>query len=70
MSLRGYLETRNQTTPSDTPEKTAPSGGNDGRPRIVRSEELLRGDFTLQIAHGDEVYTLRKTRAGKLYLVK
>ena len=40
------------------------------RPRIVRSEELLQGQRELWIEHGEEMYRLRLTRSGKLYLTK
>ena len=40
------------------------------RADIVRSEELLKGRRELWIEHGDEMYRLRLTRAGKLYLTK
>jgi hemin uptake protein HemP len=39
-------------------------------PRIVRSEDLLRGKREVWIAHGAEMYRLRVTSSGKLYLTK
>jgi len=38
--------------------------------RIVRSEELLRGERELIILHGSQVYRLTETRNGKLILQK
>ena len=38
--------------------------------RTIRSDELLRGNRELQIAHGDEVYRLLVTRNNKLILQK
>ncbi len=38
--------------------------------RIVRSEELLRGERELIILHGSQVYRLMETRNGKLILQK
>ena len=50
--------------PSDSPEKaTLPI-------RTVGSDELLRGDRELRIAHGDDVYRLLLTRNNKLILQK
>ena len=40
------------------------------RPLIVQSAELLQGRRELWIEHGDEMYRLRLTRSGKLYLTK
>lgn len=40
------------------------------RPLIVQSSELLQGRRELWIEHGDEMYRLRLTRSGKLYLTK
>lgn len=40
------------------------------RPLIVRSEDLLQGRRELWIEHGDEMYRLRVTANGKLYLTK
>ncbi len=40
------------------------------RPQIVTSEELLRGQRELWIEHGENMYRLRLTSAGKLYLTK
>jgi hemin uptake protein HemP len=47
-----------------------PSRDHDSRPKIVRSEDLLQGRRELWIEHGEELYRLRLTRSGKLYLTK
>ncbi len=40
------------------------------RPLILRSVELLQGRREVWIEHGKEMYRLRLTNAGKLYLTK
>ena len=40
------------------------------RPRILRSKDILDGHPEVWIEHGDEMYRLRVTAAGKLYLTK
>jgi hemin uptake protein HemP len=40
------------------------------RPIIVRSEDLLQGRREVWIEHGGEMYRLRLTSLGKLYLTK
>lgn len=37
---------------------------------LLRSEDLLQGRSEVWIEHGDEVYRLRLTSSGKLYLTK
>jgi hemin uptake protein HemP len=39
-------------------------------PRSVRSEDLLQGAKEVLIQHGQEIYRLRLTKAGKLILNK
>ena len=39
-------------------------------PRTVRSEDLLQGAREVLIQHGQEMYRLRLTKAGKLILNK
>ncbi|MEX0676737.1 MAG: hemin uptake protein HemP [Pirellulales bacterium] len=39
-------------------------------PVILRSEDLLQGRSDVWIKHGAEMYRLRLTPAGKLYLTK
>ena len=55
---------------TSAPSAAEPTPPDDRRPQIVRSEELLQGMRELWIEHGDEMYRLRLTRAGKLYLTK
>ena len=38
--------------------------------RIINSQELLGDDQEVLIQNGDEIYRLRRTRAGKLILYK
>jgi hemin uptake protein HemP len=53
------------------PAEREPDRDNDrDRPLIVSSQDLLQGRRELWIEHGDEMYRLRLTRAGKLYLTK
>jgi hemin uptake protein HemP len=40
------------------------------RARIINSEDLLEGRRELWIEHGDDMYRLRRTSSGKLYLTK
>lgn len=40
------------------------------RPRVVESTELLQGRRELWIEHRGELYRLRVTGTGKLYLTK
>lgn len=40
------------------------------RPRRMNSSDLLRDAVELIIVHGKEEYRLRKTRQGKLILIK
>ncbi|MEM0923900.1 MAG: hemin uptake protein HemP [Pseudomonadota bacterium] len=38
--------------------------------RVVDSADLMQGARIMHIRHGDQVYTLRVTRQGKLLLTK
>lgn len=49
---------------SDSPRSPAPT------PRQLASDELLRDEREVLIRHGDQLYRLRHTRAGKLILTK
>jgi hemin uptake protein HemP len=62
-------------TDEQTPAPAEPDANRDrendhDRPLIVSSQDLLQGRRELWIEHGDEMYRLRLTRAGKLYLTK
>ncbi|MCL4207204.1 MAG: hemin uptake protein HemP [Pirellulaceae bacterium] len=37
---------------------------------IIRSEDLLQGRREIWIAHGEDMYRLRLTSSGRLYLSK
>ena len=56
-------------TLDDKPGSLA-SAGKPTSPRKVSSEELLNGDRELWIEHDGEIYRLRLTSRGKLYLTK
>lgn len=58
--------TENDETREDEPSRPESTD----RPRILRSDELLQGRRELWIEHGEEMYRLRLTRSGKLYLTK
>ncbi len=53
---------------SDDPQ--APSSSDAKRPVIIRSEDILQGRREAWIEHGNEMYRLRITSSGKLYLTK
>jgi hemin uptake protein HemP len=56
---------------SDPPPPTPPKrGGGVDPPRVLRSEDLLQGAREVWIEHGKEMYRLRVTAGGKLYLTK
>lgn len=42
----------------------------DRPPPVYRSKDLMKGHREIWIEHGDEMYRLRLTSAGKLYLTK
>lgn len=57
--------------PDDLPPPVPPrTGPGHEPPRIVRSEELLQGRRELWIQHGNDLYRLRITARGNLYLTK
>ncbi len=47
-----------------------PSANSPDRPRIIRSQELLLGQREVWIEHRNELYRLRVTANGRLYLTK
>jgi hemin uptake protein HemP len=56
-----------------TPPLTSPqrqSQGERDRPRILSSDELFQGQRELWIEHQGEMYRLRVTSKGRLYLTK
>jgi hemin uptake protein HemP len=48
----------------------APTSADRSGTRILRSDELFEGRREVWIEHGTEMYRLRITSAGKLYLTK
>lgn len=53
------------------PEDTgASSNDKTARPQIIDSAELLAGRREVWIEHGEDMYRLRLTSSGKLYLTK
>jgi hemin uptake protein HemP len=56
------------TPPPNSPQ--GPSGGESDRPRILSSDELFQGRRELWIEHEGEMYRLRVTSRGRLYLTK
>ena len=54
-------------SPRPQPEREDVDGD---RPRIVSSDELLQGRREMWIEHQGEMYRLRSTAKGKLYLTK
>lgn len=57
---------------SDSPDASEPQDdlADDDRPLIYSSAELLQGRKEIWIEHGDDMYRLRITSSGKLYLTK
>lgn len=46
------------------------AGQSAGAPDRIAAEDLLGGQATIEITLNDQVYTLRRTRNGKLILTK
>jgi len=61
---------RDTSPPEDSMRGESASDHDARRPRVVRSEELLGGCREIWIEHGEEMYRLRLTSSGKLYLTK
>jgi hypothetical protein len=53
-----------------SPGAGSPGGGSSAGVSLLRSEELLKGEREILIAHCQDVYRLRVTRNGKLILTK
>ena len=79
LELRPMPHSTDPDDPSASdPAKTAPvlpaasgdSTPSAGPPHIYQSEELFRGRREVWIEHGDVLYRLRITTAGKLILTK
>jgi len=59
-----------QQQDSQQPDKELPAAPPDGRPIILRSEDLFPSCREVWIEHGEVMYRLRLTASGKLYLTK
>ena len=59
-----------QTCPVEALKLPEESPAASGRPAVYSSAELLQGLREAWIEHGDQMYRLRLTHAGKLYLTK
>lgn len=46
------------------------SGFSAARPVVLKSEDLFRGEREIHIQHGESLYRLQITKAGKLILIK
>ena len=59
-------------TAEDSDEQARESASDDAAspPIVFHSDELLQGRREVWIEHGTEMYRLRLTSAGKLYLTK
>lgn len=55
---------------SNNGDDEAPSDPASNRPRIIPSEELLQGRREIWIEHQGDMYRLRLTANGRLYLTK
>jgi len=55
---------------SDPDDERTPFSEEIERPLIIQSEDLLQGRSEIWIEHRDEMYRLRLTSSGKLYLSK
>ena len=66
------LMPRDEKFPTDSQPsgQSRPSSGDADRPLIIQSEDLLQGRDEVWIEHGEEMYRLRVTSSGKLYLTK
>jgi hemin uptake protein HemP len=64
----------NGMTPSTIQPRDAAAGTKDaqppGAPALLDSQELLRGQNAVAIAHNGSLYRLQTTRQGKLILTK
>lgn len=50
--------------------RRAPTGGAETPHQAIDSATLLQGRDAVRIAHGTDIYTLRRTRQNKLILTK
>ena len=62
--------TDEQDRASGTSDLEAATPKKANRPLVLRSDDLLRGAREVWIEHRDQMYRLRVTSTGKLYLTK
>ncbi|MCG8585132.1 MAG: hemin uptake protein HemP [Pirellulales bacterium] len=55
---------------ANTPTDRQRPNRTDGRPQTIDASDLLKDTNEVRIANGGEVYTLRRTKSGKLILYK
>ncbi len=55
---------------ADPPAEHRPTPSPNTSPLIIASQDLFRGRAEIWIEHGELMYRLRRTSAGKLYLCK
>lgn len=60
----------NPAAPGDAAPATSVAAAADRAPVVLNSEELLRGQANVAIAHNGALYRLQSTRQGKLILTK
>lgn len=63
-------ETEPGPSDSEPDDNPTPASKNPDRPLVFRSKDLLQGRKEVWIEHGDDMYRLRVTSLGKLYLTK
>jgi hemin uptake protein HemP len=63
MTIEKSASTENSAVPNSLPAHEA-------RPQVYSSAELLQGCREAWIEHGQQMYRLRLTHTGKLYLTK
>ena len=56
--------------PPTDPPTNSPLPSSSNTPLVYQSADLLQGRREVWIEHGDEMYRLRLTNNGKLYLTK
>jgi hemin uptake protein HemP len=62
--------TQGCSAPSPAAPPATPAARSPERPVQLSSDELLRGQRLVEIAHNGEIYRLQATRQGKLILTK
>ena len=60
----------NEPAPGEDPSLDASRDGEGNSPRTISSQELLQGESEVWIEHESEMYRLRVTGNGRLYLSK